>query len=268
MNMKIRAISAIVALLICIPIIIYGGVPFYIGLALIGLIGFMELLNLRSKRKEIPYIVKIFSVISFIILMMSNWDILGSLYIFDCEIISAVIFLMIIPIVFFNKSKKYEIDDAFFLLAGIIFLGMGFNQLAIIRTSSLYYLVFLLLITVFTDTFAYVIGSLIGKHKMCPSVSPNKSWEGSIGGLVFGTFISTVFYVTAFDYTGNIFVLVLAVMFLSIVGQLGDLVFSCIKRNYGIKDYGNIMPGHGGVLDRLDSILFVVMAFSFLTRIL
>lgn len=268
MNMKIRAISAIVALLICIPIIIYGGIPFYIGLALIGLIGFMELLNLRSKRKKIPYVIKAFSIISFIVLMMSNWDILGSLYIFDCEKITMVIFLMLIPIVFFNKSKKYDIDDALFLLGGIIFLGIGFNQLSIIRTSGLYYLVFLLLITVFTDTFAYIVGSLIGKHKMCPSVSPNKSWEGFVGGLFFGTFISTVFYITTFDYTGNIFVLILATLFLSVVGQLGDLVFSSIKRNYDIKDYGNIMPGHGGVLDRLDSILFVVMAFSFLTRFL
>lgn len=266
--MKQRVISAIVALLICIPIIIYGGIPFYVGFALIGLIGFMELLNLRNKKKEIPYIMKAFSIVSFIVLMMSNWDVFGSLYIFDAEKISAIIFLIVIPIIFFNKSKKYDINDALFLLGGIIFLGIAFNQMAIIRTSGLYYLVYLLLITILTDSFAYIIGSLIGKHKMCPSVSPNKSWEGFIGGLVFGTFVGTVFYATAFDFTGNMFALILATAFLSVIGQIGDLVFSSIKRNYGIKDFGNIMPGHGGVLDRLDSILFVSLAFSYLSRFL
>lgn len=268
MNIKVRALSAVVALLICIPIIIYGGIPFYLGLAVIGLIGFMEFLNLRSKNKKIPYIMKIFGVISFVVLMMNNWDVWGSLNIFDYEKTVLVIFLMLIPIIFFYKSKKYDVDDALFLLGGIIFLGIGFNQLAIVRNTGLSYLVFLLLITIFTDTFAYIIGSLIGKYKMCPSVSPNKSWEGFIGGLVLGTFVSTVFYVTTFDYTGNIFILILIVLILSIIGQLGDLVFSAIKRSYNIKDYGNIMPGHGGVLDRLDSILFVVMAFSFLSKFL
>ena len=101
--MKQRVISAFIALIICVPIIIYGGVPFYIGASLIGLIGFMELLQLRNKRKEIPYAIKIVSVISFVVMMMSNWDVYGSLYVFDYEKIALVIFLLIIPIVFYNN---------------------------------------------------------------------------------------------------------------------------------------------------------------------
>lgn len=101
---------------------------------------------------------------------------------------------------------------------------------------------------------------------MCPTVSPKKSWEGFIGGLLFSTFISTVIFTTIFDYQGNILIFILIVAALSIIGQLGDLVFSAIKRTYNIKDFGNIMPGHGGILDRLDSIIFVVLAFSYVVR--
>lgn len=266
--MKQRLISAIIALIIVIPIIIYGNVPFYIGAALIGLIGFMEILNLRSKKREIPYLMKALSVISFILIMMGDLNIFGSLYIMDYERITSVIFLLMIPIVFYNKSKKYDVNDALFLLGSVFFLGVGFNQLISVRITSLNYFLFLLSVTIFTDTFAYIVGKLIGKHKMSPTVSPNKTWEGFVGGLVFSTFISTTLYVSLFDYTGNIVLLILIVMLLSIIGQIGDLVFSTIKRNYNIKDFGNIMPGHGGVLDRLDSIIFVILAFSYLGRFL
>lgn len=264
--MKQRIISAAIAILICVPIIIYGKLPFYIGASLIGLIGFVEILSLRNKKKEIPYIMKILSVLSFIIIMIGDLNITGYINIMDYERITTVIFMLLIPIVFYNKSKKYDINDAIFLLGSVFFLGMSFRELISIRITGLNYLLFLLSITIFTDTFAYIVGMLTGKHKMCPTVSPKKSWEGFIGGLLFSTFISTIIFVTVFDYTKNIALFALLVAILSIIGQLGDLVFSAIKRNYDIKDFGNIMPGHGGILDRLDSIIFVVLAFSYVVR--
>ena len=110
-----------------------------------------------------------------------------------------------------------------------------------------------------TDTFAYIFGSLIGKHKMCPLISPKKSWEGSIFGSLVGTFVSCTFY-HAMINTVSLKV-VFVTLILSIIGQLGDLFFSKIKRENGIKDFSNIMPGHGGILDRLDSLIMVVLAF-------
>ena len=111
-----------------------------------------------------------------------------------------------------------------------------------------------------TDTFAHFFGTKIGKYKLCPKVSPNKTIEGSIGGAIFGTFIPSVFYLTVFG--GNVLVIVLITLLLSIVAQCGDLVFSSIKREYDVKDFGKIMPGHGGVLDRFDSLLFSILIFS------
>ena len=264
-DMKQRVISAIVAIIIVVPIVLYGGIPFYLGASVLGLIGFYEMLKARKIERDIPNIMKIVCMFAFIIIMMDNWGNKVLVFNSNDKLILSIL-LTVIPIVFFNKKKSYDINDALFMLGTIMFLGISFNHLVNIRVGSLYNFIYLVLITTMTDTFAYFTGRLIGKHKMCPSVSPNKTWEGFVGGLVFGTIISVVFYVCAFDFTGSVFLLVLVSMLLSVVGQLGDLVFSSIKRHYKIKDYGNIMPGHGGVLDRLDSLLFVILVFTYLSK--
>lgn len=111
-----------------------------------------------------------------------------------------------------------------------------------------------------SDTFAYFIGSRFGKNKLCPTVSPNKSVEGAIGG-VFGVVLSyTILTIIAniyFNFNMNIVYWILVAIVASIVGQMGDLTESAIKRYVGIKDFGKLMPGHGGILDRFDSIMFV-----------
>ena len=115
-----------------------------------------------------------------------------------------------------------------------------------------------------SDTFAHFFGTKIGKHKLCPAVSPNKTVEGMVGGVFFGTFLGMVFFKTFIDVSADLFLVIVVSLVLSLIAEFGDLVFSAIKRRYGVKDYGNIMPGHGGVLDRLDSILFAILAFSYL----
>ena len=116
-----------------------------------------------------------------------------------------------------------------------------------------------------TDTFAYFGGSKFGKNKLLPSISPNKTVEGFAIGLTLGTLVSTLFYYFAIGNT-NVVLLIILTAVLSIVGQFGDLVFSAIKRHYKLKDFSNIMPGHGGILDRLDSIIFVLMVFIILIK--
>ena len=124
------------------------------------------------------------------------------------------------------------------------------------------------MITILTDTFAYIGGRLFGKHKLIESVSPNKTIEGSVIGSFIGTILPTAFYVFMINPGESIVIAFIITLILSIIGQLGDLVFSSIKRYYDIKDYSNIMPGHGGILDRLDSIIFVIMGYIVILSIL
>ncbi len=136
------------------------------------------------------------------------------------------------------------------------------------RNHDINYLLYLLSISIITDTFALFTGMFVGKHKLCPTISPNKTIEGSIGGSLMGTFVGVAFYVTVINSSVSIVYIVLVTMLLSIVGQCGDLVFSNIKRYFNEKDFGNLIPGHGGVLDRLDSLIFIVLAYILLFNII
>ena len=112
-----------------------------------------------------------------------------------------------------------------------------------------------------TDTFALLTGMFIGKHKLAPTISPKKTVEGFVGGALMGTFIATSFYTTVINPAMPLVFVIFITLLLSCVGQMGDLVFSFIKREYDKKDFSNLIPGHGGILDRFDSLIFVVLAF-------
>lgn len=260
--MKNRIISAIVALLICIPIIYYGGTLYLIAAGIIGVIGFNEMLKLNN---NIPLIPKLIAVIMFAFIYLHNLVNIPTFTLLDDKLLLLLV-VNLLPIIFYNKNNKYTIKDAFYLIGLELFLGIGFNLIAYTRNISLNLFITLLSITIFTDTFALVTGKMFGKHKLCKDVSPNKTIEGFIGGSIFGTAVSSILYINIVNSDTSIITVIILMLFLSVVGQLGDLVFSAIKRNYKIKDFGNIMPGHGGVLDRLDSLIFVVIVFNYLYR--
>lgn len=260
--MKKRVISAIVALIIVVPLLILGGYWFYIGACIIGVIGFNEFLTVREKDKKIPLLIKCLSMAAFVILMMSA---VNNTYLFkiDYRYLTLSILLCLLPLLLYPDRKKYDADDAFYILGGVFFLGTAFNFLITIRNMSLNYFVYIMLVTFMTDTFAHFFGTKLGKIKLCPKISPNKTVEGALGGTFFGTFIGVVYFLTFIKVDAHIIAIVLISLFLSIMAQFGDLFFSSVKRKYGVKDYGNIMPGHGGVLDRVDSLLFAILAFTF-----
>ena len=260
--MKQRIISAIVALIIVVPIIIFGGSAYYIGVGVLSAIGYYEMLRVREKEKKIDFSVKLLVLLSYMFIVMSACK-KGSTFNIDYRLIILDLFVCYIPLIVFNK-KEYDAEDALVLFAITLFLGMGFNYLIVIRKLDVLYLVYVMLATFMSDTFAHFFGTQIGRHKLCPTISPNKTIEGMIGGVTFGTFISSVFFLTFVNAAANMYLVIVISLTLSIVAEFGDLVFSAIKRKYGVKDYGNIMPGHGGVLDRLDSLFFALLAFSFL----
>ena len=262
--MKERVISAIIALLITVPLILLGGVYFQILVVILGLIGLYELLK---PKKNIPVMMKYISYVLFIMLISSGYVYKDGIYILNFSLILIVLLILMLSMLYYHNNKKYGIEDIFYLFGSIVFLSAAFNLFIVIREKGLMLTIYLFLITTMTDTFAYIIGSKKGKKKLLPEVSPNKSVEGFIGGLVVGTVVASLFYYFCVART-NILLVVFVTMILSIVGQCGDLVFSQIKRYFGIKDYSNLMPGHGGVLDRLDSMIFVLFGYIIISVIL
>ena len=186
----------------------------------------------------------------------------------DYRVVAFIIFAFLSPMVFIHDYKKYNLNDALFLIGSVLFIGLSFNLFIICRNYDIMYIIYLLLITTITDTFALFTGMLIGKHKLCPSVSPKKTIEGLLGGTIFGVFVATAFYVTAINPSISLAFVIVVTTILSLVGQLGDLVFSSIKRYYDKKDFSNLIPEHGGILDRFDSLIFVVLAFIIFSSIL
>ena len=266
--MKQRIISAIVALIIVVPLIIIGGNPYKIAVITIGTIGLLEIIKAKKSVKKLPLLVEIITVFNFLMFILSNISVNDFSLVISFKFIVLNIVSLLLPIVLYHYKNKYNIEDAMFLMSANIFLSVSFSLLMTIRIYSVNLLIFILLITFLTDIFAYLVGLLIGKHKFSPTISPNKTVEGFVGGIVFGTFITSFLYITVFDYTGNVIILVIIMSFLSMMSTLGDLAFSSIKRYFNIKDFGNIMPGHGGVLDRLDSLIFVLLTFYLIANYL
>lgn len=259
--MKKRILSAIIMILIFVPLLFIGGVPFTILMTLLALASMYELITIREKKKEVPMIIKVISylLVIFSSILTYNQNIFS--YTMSYQLISFIVLIFLLPILLKSKSMDYDINDALYLVGSLLFINIAFNLILVVRNYSLNYLIYLLLITVITDTFALITGMYIGKNKLAPSISPHKTIEGFIGGALMGTFVATTFYFTVIDSNISLVILILTTAFLSVVGQLGDLVFSSIKRTYGVKDFSNLIPGHGGILDRLDSIIFVILAF-------
>ena len=263
--MKVRVLSVFVLILVLVPFLLIGGYPFAFAISIIGILGYKEILDLKKDHKEIPFTVKILGLISLIYLIVGNYGVNTLNYAINFPKILLPIILVLIPTIMYKKGK-YTTHDALYLLGWIYLLGIFCNLVIIIRNLNLYLLIYLLSVTIFTDTFAYLIGSLIGKHKMAPLISPKKSWEGFFGGLIGGVVIPVIIYANLIEPFS--IKLVLVTIILSLIGQLGDLFFSRVKRENGIKDFSNLLPGHGGALDRLDSLIFVVMAYVILISII
>ena len=260
--MKKRILSAIIMILIFVPLLLVGGIPFAFLMTLLAVASMHELMTIREKKKKFPSLVKVASylLVIFSSVLTYNQNIFS--YTMSYQLISFIVLIFLLPILLNDKKKmNYDINDALYLVGSLLFINIAFNLILVVRNYSLNYLIYLLLITVITDTFALITGMYIGKTKLAQSISPHKTIEGFVGGVLMGTFVATTFYFTVIDPNISLAILILTTLFLAVVGQLGDLVFSSIKRTYDVKDFSNLIPGHGGILDRFDSLIFVILAF-------
>ena len=217
--MKKRVLSAILIVAIFVPLLLIGGKVFAIFMTLLALMGLYEIIHIRESKKEFPFLMKIFAYIMVAFFSLSNFNSIEFTYTMDYRVVAFIIFAFLTPMVFIHDFKKYNLNDALFLIGSILFIGLSFNLLIICRNYDIMYIIYLLLITTITDTFALFSGILIGKHKLCPSVSPKKTIEGSVGGTIFGTFVATAFYITVIDPSMSLAFVTIITVILSLLGQ-------------------------------------------------
>ncbi|MGL5977849.1 MAG: phosphatidate cytidylyltransferase [Erysipelotrichaceae bacterium] len=253
--MKVRALTVLLILAIVIPPLLFGGAMLEFLKILIIILGGYELINL-SKNKQPLWIVGLFIVLT-----------LSYYYapVKYAPALFALFFLCVFSMPVFQE--QFTAEDGF-IIVGYFFLvtllADSFTRVYAINPL----LVWFVIVTNFsTDTFAYLSGMKFGKRKLLERISPKKTIEGSIGGYLAGAIIGLVFAFTLLTELPSATLIVCA-LGIPAISQIGDLAFSAMKRYYGVKDFGTLLPGHGGVLDRIDSMIFSFIFVSILLSVL
>lgn len=255
--MKQRTIGAILLLTVLITCLVVSSKLFGFVMMIIAVLGFNELFNIKydnnlSKMK----FIKLLGIICLIMITLNR-----TFYMVDMNaVILLPILLLSIPIIFYNNNTFYNINDCLYVLGIVYFIGFSFGNIIYLRDTNVAKCIFIFIIAFISDTYAYLGGSLIGRHKLT-SISPKKTIEGTVVGTVMGVLVGTVYY---FNVVGHItlFRCIILCLILTILSEIGDLMFSSIKRYFNKKDYSNLIPGHGGILDRFDSVIYVSLGFS------
>ncbi len=253
-----RVASGVIGAALLILIILYTRAwAFNIVVSLACVVSIYELITTfgHNKKPQLAVIEYAFAIIALLALFFAKNS--GALLMLI--LVAYAMFLLISAIFWHEKIKFGDVCAAFFML---IYSVLFLYHVALIReTEHGKLLVFLpFLCAWMPDTFAYFSGLLFGKHKLCPSISPKKTVEGAIGAVVGCVIITMAFGLVLNNVYGrsiNYLLLLVLSVFCGVIAQLGDLSASLIKREYGIKDFGNLIPGHGGILDRIDSLIFV-----------
>lgn len=257
--MKQRIITAIVALILFVPVVYMGSWILELVVAGLGIIALFELF--RMKGNKIISIEGIISILALLALLFPHYVTRVMPEHMTTQNIFYLFVLLLLVCTVFSKNN-FTFDDVAVAVLGIMYIGYGFRFLLLTRQSGLELLLFVLFVVWSTDIGAYLIGRKLGKHKLAPAISPNKTIEGALGGIAMAIIVGFIYLAYYPQVNSTSWMLVLTIV-LSIAGQLGDLVESAFKRYYDVKDSGKILPGHGGILDRFDSLLFVLPILYF-----
>ncbi|MCQ2454900.1 MAG: phosphatidate cytidylyltransferase [Clostridia bacterium] len=262
--MKTRIISAAVMISFVVAVLTVGKLYFPLiitfFIALISGVGIYELLRNVAKIQE-RSISLVASVYSGLLVLFLDKNFIEYFCISKVSsklpVFLSIVYFIFAVIVILYKHKEFSLEKIFAYSAFPFFVSFGFSCLdsIICDHKGIYYLLLLVNFASICDTGAYFVGSFFGKHKLCPQISPKKTVEGAIGGIASSIVISVVLIII-YSST-HIFTTIIATVILCIVGMMGDLFASSIKRCVGIKDYSNLIPGHGGILDRFDSMLLI-----------
>ena len=259
---KTRLISGIVLVIIALATIISGSWILFFTLLAVSLIGMRELYKVMKVSDEhvtVLELVGYLGAVLYYIAMKADFGNYGTM-----AIIISMILILFVYVFGYPKYHAEQVMAAFF---GVVYVAVMLSFIYLTRSlpdgKFLVWLIFLC--SWGCDTCAYCVGMLIGKHKMAPVLSPKKSIEGAVGG-VAGAALIGVIYAAATQGKMAEYALICAVG--ALISMVGDLAASAIKRNQNIKDYGKLIPGHGGILDRFDSVIITAPVIYYLAKMI
>ncbi|WP_114457006.1 MULTISPECIES: phosphatidate cytidylyltransferase [unclassified Halanaerobium] len=258
--LKKRVVSAVIGILLLILLIFYGSLIFTITVSVLVFIG------LKEYCKMIPFNIKSSRIVMYFsgfLLVINSYFAVNNFFNLPYGIILFVIAILLYLDLLFNYDDKSFLKNLSCEFFGIIYIAGGMSFAVFLRDfpfapfQNTFALWFVLIATWITDSSAYFIGKNFGKKQLAPKISPNKTLAGGIGGVLF-----TAIFILLVGYFLNInsFYWVIYSFLMPAAAIIGDLFESCLKRNLGVKDTGNIIPGHGGILDRFDSFIFTAPA--------
>lgn len=253
--MKQRIISGSIIGVITLLSVLLGG---YLLTAVLGFIiawGSYEAVSAKNEK---------INIILYIILCGSC----VCIWLFPQFSISVLIFELIVLLTYGVFTKKENLYELSYIFLMSVLIGFGVYYIDYTQSFSKWLLGYVIIISYLTDVFALLIGTKYGRHKLNERISPKKTIEGAIGGWLCGCAISIIWAAIFKWFYMDFRIILISSVCLPIISQIGDLVFSMIKRHFIIKDFSNLIPGHGGLLDRLDSLIFCIIFFGALISLL
>jgi phosphatidate cytidylyltransferase len=254
--LKQRVITGVIGGAAFVTLIVIGNIPFTVLMVALATIAMWELLRM----KQIPaYSLSgaLGMIFMWVLLIPENIVTFDWIHIERLELFLLLIIVLLAMTVV--TKNAFTFDEAGFVILASVYVGLGFHYFMYARflENGLALIFFILILVWATDSGAYFAGRRFGKRKLWPEISPKKTIEGSLGGTALALIIGTSYaiFVPIFDSWMTTLMFMIVV---SVTGQLGDLVESAFKRHYAVKDSGQVLPGHGGILDRFDSLIFVM----------
>lgn len=249
--MKGRIRTAVLGGALFLFLLCMGGWYWVVGTAIMALVSYDEWMHLqRLRRTSLVYIVGLATLL----LVVYGWEVLAEM---PMALAVPVLLLLLLPVL---TANRIEIADVSHALLGSLYIGLGLAAILSMRNdweNGLALCLFIVLATWANDTFAYLIGKKWGKTKLLPKISPNKTVEGSLAGVVAAVVVALGY---ALIMREPLWLTLCVGVLIGVIGQVGDLMESAVKRSFKVKDTGRVLPGHGGFLDRFDGLIVVFPA--------
>ena len=252
--MKQRIISGVFIASITITCILIGGILFKLACLLIALQGTREFV--KAVKKNDDWYLYAPMLLTILLIFFFNK--------YGLEVL-LIELLVLLTICVFKEDESFTDIAVTFMMS--ILLGYSLYYLNYVEEYSKFLMGYIFIIAYLTDVFALFTGMKFGKHKLNERISPKKTIEGAIGGWIIGGIVSLIYSIVFKFFELDVIVIIVSSILLPVISQIGDLAYSAIKRFYGIKDFSNLIPGHGGILDRLDSLTFVTLLFGIIIKL-